>query len=65
MSTLHKYVPIFPMPVKHKLDENTSEIVQLKHYVRATSKNSLLMTPTDFDILVVTLFTWSLKVRFS
>ena len=23
------------------------------------------MTPTDFDILLVTLFTWSLKVRFS
>ena len=23
------------------------------------------MTPTDFDILVVTIFTWSLNVRFS
>ena len=23
------------------------------------------MTPTDFDILLVTLFTWSLKVKFS
>ena len=23
------------------------------------------MTPADFDILLVTLFTWSLKVRFS
>ena len=23
------------------------------------------MTPTDLDILLVTLFTWSLKVRFS
>ena len=23
------------------------------------------MTPTDLDILVVTLFTWSLKIRFS
>ena len=26
---------------------------------------SLLITPTDLDILVVTFFTWSLKVRFS
>ena len=23
------------------------------------------MTPTDLDVLLVTLFTWSLKVRFS
>ena len=26
---------------------------------------NLLITPTDLDILVVTCFTWSLKVRFS
>ena len=26
---------------------------------------SLLLTPTDLDILLVTLFTWSIKVRFS
>ena len=25
----------------------------------------MMMTPTDLDILLVTLFTWSLNVRFS
>ena len=51
--------PDLPMKVNHKSDGNT-----LKNST-GNSQWSLLKTPTDFDILLVTLFTWSLKVRFS
>ena len=38
-------------------------VVQFNHSV--CRQLAFLMTPTDLDILPVTLFTWSLKVRFS
>ena len=50
--------------VIHKLDENTPKnSITLASHLQATGK-SLLMSSTDFDIFVVTLFTWSLKVIF-
>ena len=46
----------------------TKEYIKLKHALRLRSTDkrvASIMTPADFDILIVTLFTWTLKVRSS
>ena len=60
------FVQVLPMPVQLSQMRIHQRIVQLNHHVyRQLAIWSLLMTPTDLDVLVVIFFTWSLKVSFS